>query len=268
MSVRGMVSVAAVLLTLTGCAKTNKDVLADGTAIVPHQDQGAANSAKPDVAHLHPAGGDGLLPYDPIATAAPMPVAVLELIKRLNQPDHGGAVAFLDPIVTNVSYDRDAPSPTPVATLPYQLDSGDRVRVFVYGQPNLSHIYPIDEAGFIDVPLIGAVKARGATTYRLARQIATQLQVSFVKDAQVSVELAVSRPFYILGEVRAAGQYPYQPGLTVQTAVAIAGGFGPRASEREVRIKRRANGMIDELHAGLNDPIRPGDTIAVDERWF
>ena len=261
MFVRRFALCAAVMLSLTACAKTNRDFAANDASIVPHNDQADEKS-------LHPPGDDGPLPQDPISKAPPMPVAVMDAIKLLNEPNHGGAVAFLEPTITKVTYERRDIGPAPSMTQPYLLDSGDRVRVFVYGQPNLSHIYPLDGAGFISVPLIGTVKARGLTTYHLAEEIAAQLKVSFVKDPQVSVEMAATRPFYILGEVRAAGQYPFEPGLTVEAAVAIAGGFGPRASEREVRITRRIDGDLNEVHVPLTEAVRPGDTIHVEERWF
>jgi len=261
MSVSRFVLCAAVLLSLSACARSSHQFAANDASIV-------APANKADDKSLHPPGDDGPLPQDPISKAPPMPVAALDAIKQLKQSDHGGAVAFLEPTITKVSYERRDIGPAPSMTQPYLLDSGDKVRVFVYGQPNLSHIYPIDGAGFIAVPLIGSVKARGLTSYHLAEEIAAQLKVSFVKDPQVSVEMASSRPFYILGEVRAAGQYPFEPGLTVEAAIAIAGGFGPRASEREVRITRRVDGDLNEVHVPLTEAVRPGDTIHVEERWF
>lgn len=259
MFVRRVLLCAAFLLPLAGCAKTAKPFTAADASI--------AGPAKPDDSHLHQAGDDGPLANDPVANAPPMPVAVLEEINKL-KAGKSSAVAFLGPTITSVTHERNIIGPAPAATQPYLLDSGDRVRIFVYGQPNLSHVYPIDAAGFIAVPLIGSVKARGVTTYHLGQMIASELKVSFVKDPQVTVEVAASRPFYILGEVRAAGQYAFEPGLTVQAAVAIAGGFSPRASERTVRITRRLNGMVSELHAPITEPVRPGDTITIEERWF
>jgi polysaccharide biosynthesis/export protein len=151
---------------------------------------------------------------------------------------------------------------------PYMLDSGDRIRVFVYGQPNLSRIYAVDGGGFISLPLIGAVKARAETTFDLERAITVQLGSKYVKDPKVSVEIAAYRPFFILGEVRAAGQYPFVTGMTVQTAVAIAGGYSERASERKVVITRRVNGVIDKLRVSPDMVVLPGDTIHIQERFF
>jgi polysaccharide biosynthesis/export protein len=151
---------------------------------------------------------------------------------------------------------------------PYLLDSGDRIRVFVYGQPNLSRIYTVDGGGFISMSLIGAVKVRAETTFDLERAITVQLGSKYVKDPKVSVEVATYRPFFILGEVRTAGQYAYIGGMTVQTAVAIAGGYSERASERKVIVTRRVNGVIEKLRVSPDMPVLPGDTIQIQERFF
>ncbi|MDX2204275.1 MAG: polysaccharide biosynthesis/export family protein [Hyphomicrobiaceae bacterium] len=151
---------------------------------------------------------------------------------------------------------------------PYVLDAGDRLRIFVYGQPNLSRIYVVDQQGRIAVPLIGEVQARGRTTRQLTSLIARRLGSQFVKDPQVTVDIAQSRPFFILGEVRNAGQYPFVSGLTVQSAVAVAGGYADRADERRVRITRRQNGLVEKMDVPPDYLVRPGDEIYVYERWF
>jgi polysaccharide export outer membrane protein len=161
-----------------------------------------------------------------------------------------------------------APQATADTDAPYMLDGGDKVRVFVYGQPNLSRVYSVDGGGFISLPLIGAVKARGETTFDLERAITVQLGAKYVRDPKVSVEIASYRPFYILGEVRAAGQYPYATGMTVQTAVAIAGGYSERASERSVIVTRRVNGLVEKLELSPDSVVLPGDTVYVRERYF
>lgn len=150
----------------------------------------------------------------------------------------------------------------------YLLDTGDRLRVFVYGQPNLSRIYPVDQSGLISVPLIGPVKARGLTSQRLAHAIRSRLATQYVKDPEVTVDIAQHRPFYVLGEVRNAGQYTYTGGLTVRSAVAIAGGFSERANERVVEITRRAGGLVEKFDAPDEFVIQPGDTIYVYERFL
>ena len=130
---------------------------------------------------------------------------------------------------------------------PYLLDSGDRLRIFIYGHPNLSRLYTVDQEGMVPVPLIGEVRARGRTTRSLARAIAARLGAQYVREPQVTVDIAQNRPFFILGEVRNAGQYPYVSGMTVKAAVAIAGGYADRADERRIQITRRHNGIIEKM---------------------
>ncbi len=151
---------------------------------------------------------------------------------------------------------------------PYLLDTGDRLRIFVYGQPNLSRSYTVDHQGQITVPLIGEVGARGLTTKKLEQTIAARLGTQFVRDPQVTVDILQNRPFFILGEVKQAGQYPYVSGMTVETAVAIAGGYSERASSSKFRITRRVNGLVDVIEAPGDYVLQPGDTVTVFERYF
>jgi len=162
------------------------------------------------------------------------------------------------------------PGPQAVADSegPYLLDSGDKLRVFVYGQPNLSRVYTVDHVGMITVPLIGAVKARGLSTFDLEGVIRRRLGSEFVRNPQVTVDIQQNRPFFILGEVRNAGQFPYVSGMTVQTAVAIAGGYTERASDRSFRITRRINGYVEEIDVPSEYVVKPGDTIFVYERFL
>ena len=151
---------------------------------------------------------------------------------------------------------------------PYTLDAGDRLRIVVFGQDGLSNSYVVDASGHIAMPLIGTVLARGATTSELSARIAEQLRQGFIKEPHVAVEIEAYRPFFILGEVTQPGQYPYVADMTVETAVAIAGGFGPRAYRRTVTLTRVIHGAQVRLTVPIGYPIRPGDTINVQERWF
>jgi polysaccharide export outer membrane protein len=151
---------------------------------------------------------------------------------------------------------------------PYLLDTGDRLRIFVYGQPNLSRSYSVDHAGKITVPLIGEVTARGLTTSALERQIKSRLGSQYVRDPQVTVDMLQNRPFFILGEVKTAGQYPYVSGMTVETAVAIAGGYSERASTQRFKISRRVNGFVEQIEAPADYVVQPGDTVTVFERFL
>ena len=151
---------------------------------------------------------------------------------------------------------------------PYRLDSGDRLRVVVFGQDGLSNSYLVSANGNIDMPLIGSVSVRGATSDELSRRIADKLRQGFIREPHVAVEVEAYRPFFILGEVTQPGQYPYVANMTAETAVAIAGGFSPRAYRRTVVLNRVINGEQVRTDVPITYPLRPGDTVNVQERWF
>ncbi len=151
---------------------------------------------------------------------------------------------------------------------PYTLDSGDRLRIVVFGQEGLTNSYLVDASGHIAMPLIGAVLARGATTDQLSNRIAEKLRNGFIREPHVALEIEAYRPFFILGEVTAPGQYPFVANMSVETAVAIAGGFTPRAFRKTVMLNRNFDGRQVRISVPVTFPLRPGDTINVQERWF
>ena len=152
--------------------------------------------------------------------------------------------------------------------VPYRLDSGDELRIVVLDQDNLTNRYTIDAGGRLSMPLIGPIRARGRTLQELEDVITAALRDGYLRDPSVSVQVETYRPFFILGEVGAPGQYPYVAGLTAETAVAIAGGFTPRAVKSHVKLTRRAGGRTVEARVPVDFPVAPGDTIEVIERWF
>lgn len=156
----------------------------------------------------------------------------------------------------------------PAFDAPYTLDTGDKLRVVVFGQEGISNSYAVDASGRISMPLIGPVPARGMTTAQLTAAISGKLKAGFVREPHVAVEVETYRPFFILGEVTAAGQYPYVNNLTIETAVAIAGGFSPRANRTGFTVARNINGRTIHASVPFHYAIRPGDTITVHERWF
>ncbi len=159
--------------------------------------------------------------------------------------------------------------PVPVRYEPaYHLDAGDRLRVVVYGQEGLTNTYAIDAGGSITMPLIGSVRARGRTTAGLAAAISAKLRAGFIREPSVAVEIEAYRPFFILGEVAAPGQYPYVPHMTVETAVAIAGGFSPRARRDSVTVTHTDASGTARFIVPPGSLIGPGDTVLVGERWF
>jgi polysaccharide export outer membrane protein len=151
----------------------------------------------------------------------------------------------------------------------YYLGAGDRVRVITFGEGNLTGEFRISDSGTIALPLLGTLKASGLTTAALADRIASALQEKkLFATPSVSVEVVAYRPFFVLGEVNKPGQYPYQPGMTVLTAVAVAGGFTYRAIQDYASIVRVTNEKAVEGKVGRATLVEPGDTITVFERLF
>ncbi|OXT01482.1 sugar ABC transporter substrate-binding protein [Notoacmeibacter marinus] len=151
---------------------------------------------------------------------------------------------------------------------PYRLDAGDNIRLLVYEEDDLSQTYAVDQAGYVSIPLVGSVPARGRTAQELELDIAAKLANGFLRDPDVAVEVDRYRPIFIMGEVGAAGQYLYVPGMTVQKAIAAAGGFSTRAYQGSVDITRTVNGEVMTGRVPISDPLLPGDTVYVRERLF
>lgn len=163
-----------------------------------------------------------------------------------------------------VSYASVSPAGQPA----YTLDSGDKLRIVVFGQDGITNSYLVGADGHVNLPLVGNVPARGFTTGQLSQMISERLKQGYVRDPHVSVEVETYRPFFILGEVTNPGQYPYVANMTAETAVAIAGGFSPRASKGKVQLTRNLPDQHVKGDVPLNYPLRPGDTVVVKERWF
>lgn len=151
---------------------------------------------------------------------------------------------------------------------PYRLGPNDKVRVKVYGEPDITGEYEVDSNGKVSIPLAGRVQAAGKTTGQLEGAIRAALSKGIVRDPRVNVDVATYRPYYILGEVKNSGEYPYKVGLTILDAVAAAGGFTYRANERKVYLRRAGVGVEEEY--SLNAPVLvyPGDNIRIPERYF
>jgi protein involved in polysaccharide export with SLBB domain len=150
----------------------------------------------------------------------------------------------------------------------YVLGPNDKIRLKVYGEPDITGEYEIDSGGQVSVPLAGHIKAAGTTTRQLEKSIAAALAKGIVRDPRVNVEIAQYRPYYILGEVKKSGEYPYRLGLTVMDAVASAGGFTYRANENKVFLRRAGVG-VEEIYAlDAPVPVFPGDNIRIPERYF
>jgi len=193
----------------------------------------------------------------------PAPVAVASQ-NNLDAMAYGRGYA---PAPVAVAYAAPLPAPAP-RDAPYHLDAGDKLRVVVYGQEGLTNTYSISAGGTITMPLIGSVPARGRTPSGLAADIAARLRNGFIREPSVAVEIDAYRPFFILGEVQAPGQYPYVPNMTAESAVAIAGGFSPRARRDRVTLTHTDTSGTSRAVVPPGTPIGPGDTVLVGERWF
>ena len=167
------------------------------------------------------------------------------------------------------------PTPTPPAGAPsadlldnaYKLGSGDRIRLTVFRHEDLSGEFALDGAGNFAMPLIGEVQAYGLTTRELEQRVAEKLKDGYLVDPQVGVQVLNYRPFYILGEVRSPGSYPYVNGMTVLNAVALAGGFSYRALQDDFLLQRGGSNTAGQ-EVGGTTALLPGDIVTVQERFF
>ena len=153
-------------------------------------------------------------------------------------------------------------------TYEYTLGPGDKLRVTVFGEDDITGEYNIDSTGAVALPLIGDVSAGGKTLRSLETQIEQKLAEGYLKDPQVSVEVLNYRPFFILGEVKTPGSYPFVNGMTVLNAVALAGGFTYRANENRVTLIRATDASKQEQPTTPEMLVLPGDILRVPERFF
>lgn len=149
----------------------------------------------------------------------------------------------------------------------YRLGAGDKLRVTVYGEADLSGEFEVDGTGFVALPLIGELSAGGSSVREMERRVETELANGYLVSPRVSIEVTNYRPFYILGEVNNPGRYPFVDGMTVQNAVALAGGYTYRARQSRAEIQRQ-DGQINERDAAPSTPVMPGDVITIPERFF
>lgn len=152
----------------------------------------------------------------------------------------------------------------------YRISAGDKLKVTIFDEKSLTGEYGIGDGGTLAMPLISAIDANGKTTGQLAELIGAELKNGgYVLSPRVSVEVLEHRPFFILGEVSKPGEYAYASGLTLEQAVAKAGGFTPRADRVTVQIKRQDWPSAKKVRLdGRSLMIAPGDTITVRESFF
>lgn len=149
----------------------------------------------------------------------------------------------------------------------YALGTSDQLRVQVYNEPTITGDYTVDGAGFLSIPVAGRVRAAGLTTEQLERRLTAKLNGGILKDARVTIQIVNYAPFYIRGEVKKPGEFPYKPGLTLGDAVAMAGGYTYRADESRAYV--RPSGGTENAHPlNVDPPIAPGDNIRIPERFL
>jgi len=159
------------------------------------------------------------------------------------------------------------PDPIPLSQVAAHLQPGDRIKVLVYGEPNLSGIYQVNPAGSVSLPLAGTIRAAGRTRGELERDLTNKYSVT-LQEPQVSIEVIEFHPIYVMGEVLKPNTYPYQAGLNALTAVSMAGGLTYRASRSTVRIQHPGETVWREYAMSAAVLISPGDLIQVPERFF
>jgi polysaccharide export outer membrane protein len=151
----------------------------------------------------------------------------------------------------------------------YRLGGGDEVRIITFGEDQLTGEFTVDDRSKIALPLLGAIDVAGATPEQLGQRIASALRNrNLLHDASVSVQVIAYRPIFVLGEVNKPGQYPYQPGMTMLTAVAIAGGFTYRAVEDYASDVRTIDGEVKQGTVTPGSFLAPGDVLKVYQRRF
>lgn len=156
------------------------------------------------------------------------------------------------------------PTPAPAP----KLENGDKLKVTVFNEQSLSGEFQVDGAGNIAFPLIGQVPVAGLSGSEIEKSLTDRLNGRYLVNPKVSVEVLSQRPIYLLGEVGKAGEYPFRPGLNVVSAIALAGGFSPRAATNYVTIRRASGGETKDHPVDPSIVVYPGDMITVQERLF
>jgi polysaccharide export outer membrane protein len=150
----------------------------------------------------------------------------------------------------------------------YKLGTGDKLKITVYGEDDLSGEMIVDGSGQIQLPLVGQVNAAGLTVHQFVAEVTQILGAKYLRDPKVSVSIENYRPFYIIGEVNKPGEYPYENGLSALGAVALAGGYTFRADDDDVYIRRNGSPREQSFPATALTKIQPGDIVRVTERVF
>jgi polysaccharide export outer membrane protein len=173
------------------------------------------------------------------------------------------------PLLAACQPGRGLPDLPPAQAKVYTLGPGDVVRLITYGEEQLTGEFRVSDSGTIALPLLGSVPAAGLSPDALADRVGKRLvRANVLRSPSVTAEVITYRPIFVLGEVSKPGQYPYQPGMTVVTAAAVAGGFTYRAVQDYASIVRTEDGVAMEGKAARQAFVEPGDVITIFERRF
>ena len=207
------------------------------------------------IAPSAPPGGTGIMADDSIASG-PDAVSSISQLPSTNQ------VGAIPPFATQgqaAAYEYGAG---------YRVGAGDRLSVRVVGEQDITGEYLVDATGVLSLPYVQSVPVAGLNTGQIERLIVQKLRAGYLRDPKVSVQAINLRPFYIMGEVTTGGSFPYQPGITVQNAIAIAGGYGTRADKGVVLLTRRNANGTTTFKVPVTTQVYPGDIVYIRERWF
>ncbi|MCY9855258.1 polysaccharide biosynthesis/export family protein [Vibrio mediterranei] len=156
---------------------------------------------------------------------------------------------------------------TPSSVSQYQLGPGDTIRIWVYGEKEMSMSLKVSEGGAINFPYIGRVQLAGKTTTAIEQDITTRLKAGVIRDPMVTVTMESFRKFFVLGEVVSPNGYEYEPQLTVEQAIALAGGFTDRAAQGDINIRPSGKSQLIEK-VKMTHAVYPGDVVIVERSFF
>ncbi len=150
----------------------------------------------------------------------------------------------------------------------YQLNSGDLIKITVFGEEDMTVETRLSDAGTISYPILGEIQVKGMTLGTLEQTIKNKLKGDYLINPKVNASIIEYRKFFVNGEVKNPGGFSFEPGLTMEKAIALAGGFTERASKKDILVARDVNGVIKEHKMTLGEKIIPGDVIKVKESFF
>ena len=201
------------------------------------------------------AGGTGIMADGSLAEGR----GAVSSVSQLSSHDSAGSVAPFGAQGTAAAYEFQTG---------YKVGAGDRLTIRVAGESDLTADYLVDGSGNISMPFLQTIHIGGMSVQQVEKLITSRLRNGYLRDPKVSVQATALRPFYILGEVTTSGSFAYQPGITVQNAIAIAGGYGARADQGQVLITRKNVQGTETYKVPVTTQIYPGDIVFVRERWF